>query len=229
MLNDFILRIRGSRALFSEPHLRAEPHTYPVMTQSSANGILRSIYWKPQFEWEISSIAVHAPIRYVTTRASALKTNLEGDRTLMTSTALVDVDYVVHAKIVKNPHREKSLEKSVAEAHRRLGKKEFFRWPFFGQSECPISSYELLDGPAPEPLDINYNIGRMLFDLVPVDLGNGDGNRVDKLMPVFFTAKIEHGVVHCPQAIYDKYRAQRMVVRHRAHPNNPHEVSNAHR
>ncbi len=61
------LEVWGDLAVFSQPTLKVERFTYPVITPSAARGIFESIYWKPQFRWEIKSVEVLKPIRYIFT------------------------------------------------------------------------------------------------------------------------------------------------------------------
>jgi CRISPR-associated protein Cas5d len=44
--------------------MKVERVSYPVMTPSAARGVLEAIFWKPEFSWEVQSIAILRPIRY---------------------------------------------------------------------------------------------------------------------------------------------------------------------
>ena len=58
------VKVWGDLACFTRPEMKVERVSYPVMTPSAAKGVLESIFWKPQFDWEVDEIAVLKPIRY---------------------------------------------------------------------------------------------------------------------------------------------------------------------
>lgn len=215
----------GSSALFADPHFRADPFSYPVMTPSAAKGLLRSIYWKPEFEWEIAWIRVLNPIRYDNYKVKSIQNaravnTPEKDRTLQTLSVLVDVSYVVAARIVLNPLRTKAPHaKYLGECVDRMKAGEQFRQPHFGRREF-TANYEFIDrgDRVPDAIPVMRDIGSMLFDLVPIDLGaHGDSKHPDKLEPVFFPARLESGVLNVPQSLYDQYRDRIFNVRAKAH------------
>ena len=73
---------------------------------------MRSIYWKPEFEWEIVEIHLLSPIRYMTTHMKGVKTSRDADdsdRTVLTVSLLVDVDYLIVARVVENPLRQNRM------------------------------------------------------------------------------------------------------------------------
>ena len=64
---------RGQRptrpiACLRRPEMKAERVSYEVMTPSAARGILKSVLWKPAIAWRVHSIAVLAPIAWVSFR-----------------------------------------------------------------------------------------------------------------------------------------------------------------
>ena len=58
------LRVRGSRACFTRPEMKAERVSYDVITPSAARGILEAVHWKPAIRWMIDKIYVLNPIRF---------------------------------------------------------------------------------------------------------------------------------------------------------------------
>ena len=54
----FIIKVGGDYACFTNPGLKVERCTYPVMTPAAARGVLEAIFWKPQFRWEIREIKI---------------------------------------------------------------------------------------------------------------------------------------------------------------------------
>lgn len=219
------IRVWGSTALFTVPHFRSDPYSYPVPTPSAAKGLLRGIYWKPEFEWEIEAIEVLNPIRYDTYKVKSIKSvnavvNREENPPLQTLTVLVDVQYVIHARIVLNPLRaRRGLHTYVAEARRRMEMGQEYAQIHFGRREF-TAYYELLQDrdAAPPPIPLTRNLGRMLFDLVPIDLGiAGHAEHPDRLEPVFFRAQLDKGVLRVPRDLYDTHRDRVFAVRNRAH------------
>ena len=75
------VKVWGNLACFTRPEMKVERVSYPVMTPSAARGILESIFWKPEFQWEIKEIAVLRPIRYF----SILRNEINSRQTLQTA------------------------------------------------------------------------------------------------------------------------------------------------
>lgn len=67
------LKVWGDFACFTEPSMRVERVSYPVMTPSAARGILESIFWKPQIRFEIDRILVLRPIQFVSVRRNEIQ------------------------------------------------------------------------------------------------------------------------------------------------------------
>ena len=58
------VRVWADFACFTRPEMKVERVTYPVMTPSAARGVLESIFWKPEFTWQVEEIWVLKPVRY---------------------------------------------------------------------------------------------------------------------------------------------------------------------
>lgn len=211
------IKIWGDRAQFTQPHFRADAFTYPMMTPSAAKGILRSLYAKPEFEWEIESIRLCSPIQYETMKTKGVQNgrswlppeadSTTAERTLRTVTCLRDVCYVVTARVVANQERaERTSQSYFEEAYRRFQLGQEFRSPCLGVQDYPAKWVLLRDeGPPAIPLDLD--LGSMLFDLRPVSIHE------DRWVPLFFHAKLRNGVLHVPKHLYDKERANLMAAR----------------
>jgi CRISPR-associated protein Cas5d len=52
------VKVWGRYACFTRPENKVERLSYPIITPSAAVGLLESIYWKPQFRWTVTEIAV---------------------------------------------------------------------------------------------------------------------------------------------------------------------------
>jgi CRISPR-associated protein Cas5d len=62
---EFSLRIRGGMACFTRPEFSTERLSYELITPSAARGVLEAVLWKPAIRWEITSIALLQPVRWI--------------------------------------------------------------------------------------------------------------------------------------------------------------------
>jgi CRISPR-associated protein Cas5d len=203
------VRVWGEFACFTRPEMKVERVTYPVPSPSAARGILEAIFWKPEFCWQVESIAVLKPIRYfsilrneVNDRQSfrtaqswveeggGYRADDSRSRAQRHTLALRDVDYVITAKIVLRPHATDDLAKYRDQFRRRVCDGRCFSTPYFGCREFAASF-----GPpygSEQPVDMSDDLGPMLFDLDYAADGSGRG------VPRFFNARLEHGVLRVP-------------------------------
>lgn len=70
-----VVQVWGPDACFTQPGLSAERVSYPVMTPTAAMGVLKAVYWKPEFEYRIERIEVLASIKQFTLRRNAVVLN----------------------------------------------------------------------------------------------------------------------------------------------------------
>lgn len=202
------LRARGALAVFTQPALKVERITYPVMTPSAARGVLEAVLWKPAIRWRVERIHVLAPIHFTTFRrnevnsrapAPALATVRDGgaaplffaddDRAQRNSVALRDVDYVIEAHffLTDRASAEDNIPKFVDMFRRRVERGQHFHQPYLGCREF-VADVMTADG-APTPIPESRSLGRMLWDIEY----SPEGNR-----PVFFEASLQDGVMHVP-------------------------------
>jgi len=196
------VRIRGPVACFTRPELKAERVSYEVMTPSAARGALEAVFWKPAIRWRIHEIAVLAPIAWISFRRNEVndhamrgKTNYmaDEDRAQRNTVALRDVDYAVKASFALVPDKvgpEDNLRKFEEMFERRLEKGQCFHRPYLG---CREFVADVL--PAPEslqPVDsqVDRPLGLMLYDF--------DYRTLDAIRPLFFQARLQHGIVQVP-------------------------------
>lgn len=210
-----VLRVWGKSAMFANPHLKGEPYSEPFIPPSAINGILRSIYWKPEFEWEIVFAQLQSAIQYENRRIKGLgdKGLWDTDQTrrvLQSYTSLRHVEYVIGARIVMNKYRPNlGISKYIGESFRRMSKGEQFRQPYFGRREH-VALWELIDE-IPTPLPISMPLGPLLLNLKPIDM------KKDLWEPVFFRGRLDQGVLNIPRELYEPHRDQLMQERHRVH------------
>lgn len=201
------IKVWGDWACFTRPELKVERVTYPTMTPSAARGVLEAILWKPEFWWEVQEIWLLEPIRYF----SILRNEVNGrqsdrsarswersgggydatdDRAQRHTLALRDVAYV----IVARPRLYDGVNIHVAkyrdQFRRRMQRGQCFATPYLGCREfsAGFGPVEAND----RPLDVSFEIGRMLHDLDFEPGGGGAGT------PRFFDAAVQRGVLRPP-------------------------------
>jgi CRISPR-associated protein Cas5d len=210
MKHPYLVRIRGGLALFTRPEFKTERLSYDVLTPSAARGILEAVLWKPAIRWEIRKILLLAPARYIqfkrnevtsrTSVASAQRASRDGapldyfadeDRAQRNTIALRDVDYAVEAEfhMTSKQGPDDNPKKFDEMFQRRLEKGQYYMQPYLGCREFP-AIVEPYTG-TPPPLEAETrDLGYMLHDLRFGPKGNE---------PVFFRARIEHGVIEVPR------------------------------
>ncbi len=195
------VEVWGAGALFTRPEAKVERLTYPVMTPSAAVGVLESIFWKPEFSWQVTKIEVLNPIkeakirRNETTQVVALKSACRGtrvdtaaNRTQRSSTYLVDVRYRIHAQVKLRSHATGPEAKYRDQFRRRVERGACFSQPFLGTREFPAQF-----GPVTDqlPIPLTGDLGIMLHSIE-----HGPDGRNPKSS--WFTARLDNGVLHVP-------------------------------
>jgi CRISPR-associated protein Cas5d len=207
------LRARGPLAVFSNPALKVERVTYPVITPSAARGLLEAVAWKPAIRWHVERIRVLNPIRFtafrrneVNSRASVPSAALvrdggpaptffaDADRAQRNTVALAEVDYVIeaHFTLTDRAGPGDNVPKFVDIFTRRVETGQHFHQPYFGCREF-VADVLPADG-APEPKGGSRDLGWMLWDIVYGPAGN---------QPVFFRAELRDGVLEVPLSAAD--------------------------
>jgi CRISPR-associated protein Cas5d len=208
------LRTWGDLACFTQPEMKVERVSYPVITPSAARGLLEAILYKPQFRWRIRRIAVKRPIAFLAFRRNEVKSRLsprnpepllaDQDRTQRNTLALRDVEYVIEASLHLTPlaqHGDNAPMKYLAMFQRRAEKGQCFMQPCFGCREFP-AHFELAEESAmqvPAGINPNSDLGLMLYDVFDLDVMHEPG-KIAKPEPriTFFAAQLHHGVMNVP-------------------------------
>ncbi len=198
------IKIWGDWACFTRPELKVERVTYPMITPSAARGVLEAILWKPEFRWEVRGIWLLKPIRYFSIlrnevnsrqsdrtargweRAGGSYDAME-DRAQRHTIALRDVAYVIVAQPRLNDGTGVHVAKYRDQFRRRVQRGQCFATPYLGCREFSAGFGPVAAGD--RPLDVSFEIGRMLDDLDFVPDGNGVGT------PRFFDAEVRRGIL----------------------------------
>lgn len=217
----FLIKVGGDYACFTNPGLKVERCTYPVMTPAAARGVLEAIYWKPQFRWEIREIKVLKPIKQISIMRNEIEDRqdkkpivIERKRQQRANLILKTVEYVITAEIVLkdgvnniigyDDQFKRKLEGGQCHHTPYLGTREFAAWfePATGVEE-------------PDELIRIFSLGQMLFDTayresderkeIDFHRHEGEEKRVARgyAHALFFDATIKDNVLTVPR---DKYR-----------------------
>ena len=203
------VRLWGDFACFTRPEFKVERVTYPVPTPSAVRGILEAIFWKPQFFWQIATIAVLSPIRYFSIMRNEANdkqsfhaaqgwlknggnysVDESRNRAQRHTLALREVDYLITARIVLRSDVRDDPAMYRDQFRRRVQNGRCFSTPYLGCREFP-ASFGPSDG-TERPIELTQNLGPMLFDLEYASDDSGRG------VPRFFAARLERGVLRVP-------------------------------
>lgn len=229
-MKGFCLEVSGPYACFTRPEMKVERVSYDVMTPSAARGILEAIFWKPEFAWRIREIQVLRPIKHfsllrneVNTLASERAARgwekdgggyfADEDRTQRHTLALRDVAYLIRADIALRSHATDDVAKYRDQFRRRVTRGQCHHQPCLGCREFAASFGEPVPGEKAMD-DLNDDLGRLLFDVLfsrdqkgPISFKFHSAEGVSVVQgeatPVFFPARLEHGILHVPQELYE--------------------------
>lgn len=205
----FRVRVRGEIACFTRPEFSTERVSYELMTPSAARGVLEAILWKPAIRWEIHSIALLQPVRWIEFRRNEVNSRIstreaasaalhggslrefyaDEDRAQRNTLALRNVDYLVEASIrmTARAGAEDNPRKFQDMFLRRLERGQQHYQPYLGCREFP--AWVSPDSEALQPRDETRELGLMLHDIAFGAKNEGH----------FFEARLEHGVMRVPE------------------------------
>jgi CRISPR-associated protein Cas5d len=199
------VEVRGPYACFTRPELKTERVSYPVMTPSAARGVLEAIYWKPEFDYIVSSIEVLEPIRWVSVRRNevtsmttldwvrnavtdpAVRFDVETDRDQRNTVFLRDVAYRIRAQVRPRPHTGHPEATYREQFRRRVDKGACFSQPFLGTREC---SAVFSKDTGAKPIQVSEDLGLMLHTIGYAQAGE---------TYTWFPARLENGVLQVPE------------------------------
>lgn len=204
------VKVWGELACFTRPEMKVERVSYPIMTPSAARGVLESIFWKPEFTWEVREIWVLRPIQYFSIVRNEIKTrqsertargwssdgmgnfSAADDRTQRHTLALRDVSYVIRADTRLRADVTDDIAKFRDQFRRRVQLGRFFNAPYLGCREFN-AFFSPLDGEE-DPIAMSGDLGRMLLNMEFPEGNLGAGR------PQFFDAELANGVLRVPPA-----------------------------
>ena len=199
-----VVEVRGPYACFTRPELKSERVSYPVMTPSAARGILEAIYWKPEFDYVVTSIEVLELVRWASIRRNevtsmtsldwvrkamadaTVRFDVEGDRDQRNTVFLRDVAYRIRAQVRPRPHAGRPEAAYREQFRRRVDKGACFSQPFLGTRECSASFSRDTGKP---PVPVTEDLGVMLHSI-----GYGPSSETY----TWFDARLEDGILQVP-------------------------------
>lgn len=164
-----VIRVDGNFAHWASPGGQVERYSYPYPTMSGMEGVIRSIYWKPQIEWVIQEIKVLNPVKRFNYKTNEIKNapssvtrkmtgiDAQKGRTQRHNSVLQDVSYVVVVSPYLVEECEHGIIKHVEMLRRRVSKGQCYRTPYLGKrefkadfslatgTEVPIDTTEVLN------------------------------------------------------------------------------------
>ena len=180
MGKQFNVKVGGEYACFTDPNLKVERVSYPVMTPSAARGILEAIFWKPAFRWEIRSITVLKPIKTLSLMRNEIKDRQQNkpivieeakQRQQRVSLVLKSVEYIITAEM-KLVWKNKDLRGYIAQFERRLNRGAYQHTPYLGTREFAAWFEPATGDEQPETVIENQYLGVMFFDTAYVKSDN---------------------------------------------------------
>lgn len=217
----FFIKVGGDYACFTNPGLKVERCTYPVMTPAAARGVLEAIYWKPQFRWEIREIKVLKPIKQVSIMRNEIEDRqdkkpiiIEQKRQQRVSLILKDVEYVIKANIVLKEGIS-NIVGYIEQFERKLKNGQCHHTPYLGTREFAAWFEPATGVEEPDELIKEFPLGQILFDTayrenderkeIDFHRHEGEEKRVARgyAHALYFNATIKDNVLTVPR---EKYR-----------------------
>lgn len=160
------VKVWGQYACFTRPEFKVERVSYPLISPSAAKGILEAIYWKPQFRWHVTEIAVLAHPEHPGTTSSynnfmpITLNEITDKRVQRTCLVLRWPCYRVRAKaeIFCNTTNRMSIKEQF---ERRVARGQCFHQPYFGLRQFTACFGEVSSEDVPQP--VSERVGRIVL------------------------------------------------------------------
>ncbi len=201
------MEVWGERACFTRPEMKTERVSYDVPTPSAARGMIESVYFHPGMKWVVDRIWVLKPIQFVNVRRNEVKSKILASSLMQEANGgkrggiytaediqqraammLRDVHYVfeAHFEMTEKANPSDNPGKFQDIVKRRLRKGACYSMPYLGCREC-TAHFRLWEGGEIPAIDETRELGYMLYDM--------DYSDENDIRPVFFRAKMEHGMI----------------------------------
>lgn len=202
-----LMEVWGPMACFTRPEMKTERVSYEVPTPSAVRGMIESVFYHPGLRWIPDRIWVLNRIQFMNVRRNEVKSKVLASAVLQEANGgkagaiftsediqqraamlLKDVHYVFEA------HFEMTEQVNPSDNHgkfqdiikRRLRRGACYSTPYFGCREC-TAHFRLWEGGEIPAIDETRDLGYMLYDM--------DYSDPTDIQPMFFRARMEHGVI----------------------------------
>lgn len=216
------VKVWADWACFTQPELKAERASYPIMTPSAARGILEAIFWKPEFRWCVREIHVlrhprlngkaegvgKTPFTFyrhfsimrneVDKRATETPIFIGEARTQRHTLCLRDVAYAIYADVEVKAGVTEDAAKYRDQFRRRVQRGQCFSRPYMGCREFACDFGPLNGTEETQRYHYTEDLGLMLFDVI---------HGQDSSAPIFFHAQLTDGILRIDPVLYGRYGA----------------------
>lgn len=202
-----LMEVWGPMACFTRPEMKTERVSYEVPTPGAVRGMIESVFFHPGLRWVPDRIWVLNRIQFMNVRRNEVKSKVLASAVLQEAIGgkagaiftsediqqraamlLKDVHYVFEA------HFEMTVQANPSDNHgkfqdiikRRLRRGACYSTPYFGCREC-TAHFRLWEGGEIPAIDETRDLGYMLYDM--------DYSDPTDIQPMFFRARMEHGVI----------------------------------
>lgn len=202
-----LMEVWGPMACFTRPEMKTERVSYEVPTPGAVRGMIESVFFHPGLRWVPDRIWVQNRIQFMNVRRNEVKSKVLASAVLQEANGgkagaiftsediqqraamlLKDVRYVFEA------HFEMTVQANPSDNHgkfqdivkRRLRRGACYSTPYFGCREC-TAHFRLWEGGEIPAIDETRDLGYMLYDM--------DYSDPTDIQPMFFRARMEHGVI----------------------------------
>lgn len=202
-----LMEVWGPMACFTRPEMKTERVSYEVPTPGAVRGMIESVFFHPGLRWVPDRIWVLNRIQFMNVRRNEVKSKVLASAVLQEANGgkagaiftsediqqraamlLKDVHYVfeAHFEMTEQANPSDNHGKFQDIVKRRLRRGACYSTPYFGCREC-TAHFRLWEGGEIPAIDETRDLGYMLYDM--------DYSDPTDIQPMFFRARIEHGVI----------------------------------
>ena len=187
--------------------MKTERVSYEVPTPGAVRGMIESVFFHPGLRWVPDRIWVLNRIQFMNVRRNEVKSKVLASAVLQEANGgkagaiftsediqqraamlLKDVHYVfeAHFEMTEQANPSDNHGKFQDIVKRRLRRGACYSTPYFGCREC-TAHFRLWEGGEIPAIDETRDLGYMLYDM--------DYSDPTDIQPMFFRARMEHGVI----------------------------------
>ena len=202
-----LMEVWGPMACFTRPEMKTERVSYEVPTPGAVRGMIESVFFHPGLRWVPDRIWVLNRIQFMNVRRNEVKSKVLASAVLQEANGgkagaiftsediqqraamlLKDVHYVfeAHFEMTEQANPSDNHGKFQDIVKRRLRRGACYSTPYFGCREC-TAHFRLWEGGEIPAIDETRDLGYMLYDR--------DYSDPTDIQPMFFRARMEHGVI----------------------------------